>query len=94
MSLDSKKIGKANKGLGAGQQLDFTDGKGEFGGLDKMFAQFDKLKGLSTQKRLGVLKDVFGDDAETLQAVALLMEKGVAGYKETAAKMDAQAPRN
>jgi TP901 family phage tail tape measure protein len=91
MSLDSKKIGKANKGLGAGQQLDFTDGKGEFGGLDKMFAQFDKLKGLSTQKRLGVLKDVFGDDAETLQAVALLMEKGVAGYKETAAKMDAQA---
>jgi TP901 family phage tail tape measure protein len=91
MSLDSKKIGKANKTLGAGQQLNFTDGKGEFGGLDKMFEQFDKLKGLTTQKRLGVLKEVFGDDAETLQAVALLMEKGVAGYQEVQGKMNAQA---
>lgn len=91
MSLDKKKVGKANQELAPGQQLDFTDGKGEFGGLGKMYAQLDKLKGLTTQKRLGVLKEVFGDDAETLQAVALLMEKGVSGYAEVQGKMDAQA---
>lgn len=91
MGMDKKKITKANKSLAPAQQLDFTDGKGEFGGLDKMFKQFDKLKGLTTQKRLTVLKDVFGDDAETLQAVSLLMEKGVAGYQEVQGKMNAQA---
>jgi TP901 family phage tail tape measure protein len=91
MGMDKKKVAKANKDLGPGQQLDFTDGKGEFGGLDKMFKQFDKLKGLTTQKRLSVLKTVFGDDAETLQAVSLLMEKGIAGYQEVQGKMSAQA---
>lgn len=91
MGMDKKKIAKANKGLAPAQQLDFTDGKGEFGGLDKMFQQLDKLKGLTTQKRLSVLKEVFGDDAETLQAVSLLMEKGAAGYKEVQDKMGAQA---
>ena len=48
MGMDKKKIAKANKGLAPAQQLDFTDGKGEFGGLDKMFQQLDKLKGLTT----------------------------------------------
>ena len=91
LSLDQKKLGKANDLLSPGRRLDFTDGKGEFGGLDHMFKQFDKLKGLNTQTRLGVLKELFGDDAETLQAVALLMDKGVAGYAEVQAKMAAQA---
>jgi hypothetical protein len=59
--------------------------------MDKMFDQLDKLKGLTTQKRLGVLKEIFGDDAETLQVIALLMEKGRAGYVEVQGKMAAQA---
>ena len=91
LGMDAKKVAKANKSLGAGQQLDFTNGKGEFGGMDNMFKQLDKLKGLNTQKRLGVLKEVFGDDAETLGAVAILIEKGAAGYAEVQAKMAAQA---
>lgn len=91
LSMDGKKVGKANKSLALGQHLDFTDGKGEFGGLDKMFEQFNKLNGLNTQKRLSVLKEIFGDDAETLQAVSLLMEKGVSGYREVQGKMAAQA---
>ena len=91
MGMDKKKIDKANKGLAPAQRLDFTDGKGEFGGFDKMFKQLDKLKGLTTQKRLSVLKEVFGDDAETLQVVSLLMEKGVDGYREVQGKMAAQA---
>ncbi|MET3234349.1 UNVERIFIED_ORG: TP901 family phage tail tape measure protein [Burkholderia sp. 1263] len=91
LGMDAKKVGKANKQLAPAQRLDFTDGKGEFGGLDKMFAQFEKLKTLNTQKRLGVLKEVFGDDAETLQVISLMIEKGKAGYDEVQAKMAAQA---
>lgn len=91
LSLDADKIGKANKGLSAGRKLDFTDGAGEFGGLDKMFKQFEKLKGLTTQDRLSVLKGIYGDDAETLQAVSLMMDKGVDGYAEVQAKMANQA---
>jgi TP901 family phage tail tape measure protein len=91
LGLDAKKVGKANKQLAPAQRLDFTNGKGEFGGLDKMFAQFEKLKTLNTQKRLGVLKEVFGDDAETLQVISLMIEKGKAGYDEVQAKMAAQA---
>ncbi|MBR8114446.1 phage tail tape measure protein [Burkholderia cenocepacia] len=91
LGMDAKKVAKANKQLAPAQRLDFTNGKGEFGGLDKMFAQFEKLKTLNTQKRLSVLKEVFGDDAETLQVISLMIEKGKAGYDEVQAKMAAQA---
>ncbi|WGS42147.1 phage tail tape measure protein [Burkholderia sp. JSH-S8] len=91
LGMDSKKVAKANKQLAPAQRLDFTNGKGEFGGLDNMFAQFDKLKGLTTQKRLGVMKEIFGDDAETLQVISLMIEKGKAGYEEVQGKMAAQA---
>lgn len=91
LGMDAKKIGNVNKLLGKGAKLDFTNGKGEFGGLDNMFKQLDKIKGLSTQKRLAVLKEGFGDDAETLGVLSILMEKGAAGYAEVQAKMAAQA---
>jgi TP901 family phage tail tape measure protein len=91
LGMDKTKVAKANKELGAGQQLDFTNGKGEFGGLDNMFKQFAKLKSLDTQKRDGVLKKIFGEDSETLQAISVMMEKGKAGYDEVQGKMAAQA---
>lgn len=92
MGLDAKKIGKANDLLkGSGIKLDFTDGKGEFGGMDQLFAQLAQLKRLDTERRLAVLKEAYGDDAETLQALTLIIEKGKAGYDETAAKLQAQA---
>ncbi|MFH4242891.1 phage tail tape measure protein, partial [Acinetobacter baumannii] len=53
--MDSKGIAKALKDSGTGIQMNFTDGKGEFGGLDKMFKQLEKLKGLSTEARLPIL---------------------------------------
>ena len=31
-AMDTGKVNKANKGLAPGQRLNFTDGKGEFGG--------------------------------------------------------------
>ncbi len=91
-SMNAKNMAKANDLLKAdGIKLDFTDGKGNFGGLDKMFAQLGKLKNLSEQKRLAVFNQVWGDDSETQQALTLMMTKGLAGYKETIAKMEAQA---
>jgi TP901 family phage tail tape measure protein len=72
-------------------KLDFTNGKGEFGGIGQMYAQLDKLKGLTTEVRLELLKSMFGDDSETLQVLNTMMTRGVAGYDEVAAKMKAQA---
>lgn len=91
-ALDAKKLDKANAALeGTGKHLDFSNGKGEFGGMNKLFANLDKLKSLNTMKRNSVIKELFGDDAETLQVVALLIDKGKAGYEDIQAKMAAQA---
>ncbi|MFQ1940582.1 phage tail tape measure protein [Aeromonas veronii] len=91
-SMNAKNMAKANDLLKAdGIKLDFTDGKGNFGGLDKMFAQLGKLKHLSEQKRLAVFNQVWGDDSETQQVLTLMMTKGLEGYNETIAKMEAQA---
>jgi len=94
-NMDTGKIAEVMAGLkkatGAKLSLNFTDGKGEFGGLEKMFAEMAKLKNLTTETRLQVLKDLYGDDAEVMQVVSLLINKGQAGYNETLAKMQAQA---
>ena len=87
--LDTSKIAKALDGTGI--SLEFTDGKGEFANIDKMYAQLDKLKPLSTEQRNSLIGDIWGNDAETIQALNLIIDKGQAGYKETIAKMDAQA---
>ena len=84
-------INKFSEVRAAKIKFDFTDGKGEFGGLDKMFAQLEQLRRLNTADRLGVMKAMFGDDAETLQAVSALIDKGKAGYLEVQRKMEAQA---
>ncbi|KAB7672823.1 phage tail tape measure protein [Plesiomonas shigelloides] len=89
MSMNTNKIQKATKGTGL--SLNFTDGKGEFGGLEQMYAQLAKLKNLSTEKRLQVLKDIYGDDKETLQALDIMIKKGISGYRETQKKMADQA---
>nr|WP_313078681.1 phage tail tape measure protein [Moraxella sp.] len=87
--MDTQKISETLKGSGI--SMNFTNGKGEFGGLDNMFKQLEKLKGMSTESRLPILADMFGNDAETIQALNLLIDKGKAGYDETIAKMEKQA---
>lgn len=89
MSLDAKKVAKGN--AAGGVKLDFTNGRGEFGGLDQLFAQLSTLQGLNTQRRLAVIKELYGEDAETLQVVSLLIDKGKTGYAEMQQKMAAQA---
>lgn len=89
--MDTDGIKKALKDSKTGLTMDFTDGKGEFGGLDNMYKQLEKLKGLSTEQRLPILSAMFGNDTETIQATNLLIDKGKAGYDEVVAKMQAQA---
>lgn len=89
--MDTDKIKKALKDSKTGLTMNFTDGKGEFGGLDNMYKQLEKLKGLSTEQRLPILGDMFGNDAETIQALNLLIDKGKSGYDEVVKKMQSQA---
>ena len=89
--MDTDGIKKALKDSKTGLTMNFTDGKGEFGGLDNMYKQLEQLKGLSTEQRLPILGDMFGNDAETIQALNLLIDKGKSGYDEVVAKMKAQA---
>ncbi|WP_118789634.1 phage tail tape measure protein [Neisseria lactamica] len=87
--MNTAKVGKAAKA--AGITLDFTNGKGEFGGFEKMYKQLEKLKGLNTEKRLKLLQSIFGDDSETLQALNTMIEKGKEGYDQFGKKLEAQA---
>lgn len=94
--LDAKKMEKANdllKDARAGFRLKFTGAKGEFLGLDNVFNQLDKLKGLGDNAvlRASVMKAVFGDDSDTLQVLNTMMDKGRSGYAEVATKLQAQA---
>ncbi|HIH5453648.1 TPA: phage tail tape measure protein [Citrobacter freundii] len=93
--LDLKKVKATNKSLkNQGIRLDFTDGKGGFGGLDKMFSQLAKLRKLTDTDKTSVLKTLFGDDAETLQVVNALIDKGKEGYDQIQQKMYKQASLN
>lgn len=93
--FDRKKMKEANQMIRSmglkGTKLDFTDGKGEFGGLDNMFAQLDKLKGLTEGDKLTVLGKIFGTDSETQQALKTIIDKGKAGYDEIQQRMARQA---
>lgn len=91
--LDAKKMAKGNAALaGTGITLSFVDKQGNFAGLDNLFAQLAKLKAIqSDTQRTTVLKTIFGDDAETLEALGILIDKGKAGYDETVTKLQAQA---
>lgn len=93
MSMDAYKVGKANSEdlTGTGIKLNFSDGKGEFAGLDHLFSELAKMRKLTTEKRLAALKTIFGDDAETLQVLTIMIEKGKSGYEDVQKKMEAQA---
>ncbi|WP_166739054.1 phage tail tape measure protein [Alkanindiges illinoisensis] len=89
--LDQGEINKTLKKQKSSFALDFSNGKGEFGGLDKMFKELTKLKNLNTQQRMKVIEGIFGNDAETMQVLNLLIDKGKQGYEDTIAKMQRQA---
>ncbi|MFA9487461.1 MULTISPECIES: phage tail tape measure protein [unclassified Mannheimia] len=93
-SPNSKDAKKLRQVLGKDYEkivMDFTDGKGEFGGFDKFFAQIEKLKTLDTQSRSKAIEAMFGNDAEVNMVISTLLEKGKAGYDEFARKLEEQA---
>ena len=76
------------------ESADFTDGKGGFGGLENMIKQLSKLRKLTDVGKTSLLKDLFGDDAETIQVVKALIDKGKEGYDQVQQKMNSQASLN
>ncbi|UVG28388.1 phage tail tape measure protein [Klebsiella quasipneumoniae] len=91
-TLDAKKIKSVNDELkGKGIKFDFSDGKGGFGGLEKMYAQLDKLEKLNPETKLATMKALFGNDNEVLKALSIMTTKGIEGYRETVAKLENQA---
>ncbi|MDH2999500.1 hypothetical protein A1D23_05250 [Chelonobacter oris] len=95
--MDTKKIQKSLSDLKGDKlipknfNLDFTNGKGEFGGIENLFKQLDKLKTLTTEARLAVIKEIFGDNAEVNQALTSIIEGGQEKYSEFADKLNNQA---
>ena len=94
--LDTKKLKKVNELLKqskTGIKLDFADKGGKFAGVENFFAQLEKLKKLGENDVLktDVFKELFGTDKENRQVLNNFIAKGYEGYKETVAKMDAQA---
>ena len=91
-ALDSKNIQSVNDDLkGTGINFNFSNGKGGFGGLENMYAQLEKLSKLNDETRMATIKDLFGDDAEVMKVLNTMIEKGINGYRETAAKLENQA---
>ncbi|MDQ0739241.1 phage tail tape measure protein [Pseudomonas sp. W4I3] len=69
----------------------FTDDKGNFAGLENLFAQVEKLKTLNDEDRTATIKSLFGDDSETMTTLNTMMSKGLAGYREVQQKLQNQA---
>lgn len=69
----------------------FTDAKGNFAGLENLFAQVEKLKTLNDEDRTATIKALFGDDSETMTTLNTMMNKGLDGYKEVQQKLQNQA---
>ncbi|PJR62915.1 phage tail tape measure protein [Klebsiella sp. K-Nf6] len=92
-TLNNKKISKANDELaGTGIKLSFQNSKGQFAGLENLYKQLDKLNQITDDgKKQAVKAALFGDDAETLQALNIMITKGIAGYRETVTKLENQA---
>ncbi len=92
--LNQDKVDKANKlaeGANMGVALKFTDDKGNFAGLENLYAQVEKLKTLNDTDRTAVISKLFGDDAETMTTLNTMMNKGLAGYQEVQQKLQTQA---
>ncbi|WP_201556269.1 phage tail tape measure protein [Psychrobacter sp. 72-O-c] len=92
LSLDvGDKLDSLKKDYGIDISMDFTDGKGEFGGIENFYKQMDKLSTLNSQQRTKVIETLYGTDKENLTALNILINKGQAGYDQTVKQMAVQA---
>ncbi|WP_285354629.1 phage tail tape measure protein [Pseudomonas sp. lyk4-R2A-10] len=84
-------VNKIRQLKGQKVQFSFTNKEGNFAGLENLFAQVEKLKALNDEDRTETIKDLFGDDSETMTTLNTMMNKGLAGYKEVQQKLQNQA---
>lgn len=92
--LDKDGVKDVNKILeieGKKIRFKFTDDKGNFAGLENLFAQVEKLNTLNDEDRTATMKSLFGDDSETITTLNTMMNKGLAGYREIQQKLQNQA---
>ncbi len=91
--LDANKVGKANRlcsSRGASPWISPT-ARASSAGWTSSSPSWTRLNALNSVERTGVLKTLFGDDAETLQvADNTLMAKGIAGYRDVVTRMQEQ----
>lgn len=92
--LDKDGVKDVNKIMeieGKAIRFRFTDDKGNFAGMENLFAQVEKLKTLNDEDRTATIKALFGDDSETMTTLNTMMNKGLAGYQEVQEKLRTQA---
>lgn len=89
--MDSKKIHDLVAPIlePKGIKLEFFTAAGQFKGIEGMVKELEKLQALNPQEKLMTLKKLFGDEAA--RPLAVLVDKGIAGYKEMADRMKQQA---
>ncbi|QGW78472.1 phage tail tape measure protein [Pseudomonas alkylphenolica] len=92
--LDKDKVKDVNEIMaieGKSIRFNFTDDQGNFAGLENLYAQIEKLKGLNDEDKMSTMKMLFGDDSETITVLNTMMSKGLAGYQEVQQKLQDQA---
>lgn len=93
-SLKKSNIDSINKMLAdKGQKISFsfTNDEGNFSGVENLYAQIDKIKDLNQVDRTAVIAKLFGDDAETITTLNVMMNKGLAGYQQVQQQLQSQA---
>ncbi|MDK9356716.1 phage tail tape measure protein [Lelliottia wanjuensis] len=87
-----KKMHEISGALGKrGIHLQFFSKQGQFLGVENFISQMEKLKQLDPVTFAKVIKKGWGEDAETQQALQVVMNKGLKGYKATQKAMASQA---
>ncbi|NMX63146.1 phage tail tape measure protein [Pseudomonas sp. WS 5079] len=93
-SLKKSNVDSINKMLAdKGQKISFsfTNEEGNFSGVENLYAQIDKIKDLNQVDRTAVIGKLFGDDAETITTLNVMMNKGLAGYQQVQQQLQTQA---
>lgn len=68
-----------------GIKLEFFDAKGNFQGVENMFAQLEKMKTLNPQERAERLNGIFGEQGSRIANA--MVEQGVSGWKNITTEM-------
>jgi TP901 family phage tail tape measure protein len=73
-----------------GIDIDFFDSKGGFMGMENAFAQMEKLRKLSNEKRAEVLMEIFGEQGN--KAATAMVEAGAEGWRNITAEANKAVP--